>query len=84
MPYPHHVFTKQQALEHAVHRFQIADDLVILQDGVVVRGALVPMDDGKYKYYEGISWKFFKNFEEPEHIILLLRVGRWSVSGNSL
>ena len=33
--YPHLVLNKQEALEHAVHRFQIADDLVILQVSVL-------------------------------------------------
>lgn len=71
IPYPHHVFQKQQALNHAVHRFQVADDLVILQDGVVVRDAIVPMEDGYYHYYEGITFKFFKTFEGRENIIYL-------------
>ena len=29
--YPYLVLNKQEALEHAVHRFQVADDLIILQ-----------------------------------------------------
>lgn len=29
--YPYLVFNKQQALDHAVHRIQVADDLVVLQ-----------------------------------------------------
>ena len=29
--YPHLVLSKQEVLEHAVHRFQVADDLIILQ-----------------------------------------------------
>ena len=45
--YPHFEFTKQQALDHAVRRFQIAADLVILQDGVVLRDAIVPMENGE-------------------------------------
>jgi hypothetical protein len=31
IPYPYLVFNKQQALDHAVRRIQVADDLVVLQ-----------------------------------------------------
>jgi len=68
--YPHLVLNKQEALEHAVHRFQIADDLVILQDGVVIRDAIVPTGNN-YRYYEGITYKFFNEFEHREDILYL-------------
>ncbi len=71
IPYPHLKFTKQQALDYAVHRFQVADDLVILQDGVVVRDAIVPMKDGTYHYYEGVTYKYIKEFEQKKAIIYL-------------
>ena len=71
VPYPHLVLAKQQALDHAVRRFQVADDLVILQDGVVVRDAIIPMGNGKYHYYEGVTYKFFKDFEHRDNIIYL-------------
>lgn len=71
VPYPRLEFTKQRALDHAVRRFQVASDLVILQDGVVVRDAIVPTEDGGYHYYEGITYKFFRDFEGREGVIYL-------------
>jgi hypothetical protein len=76
IPYPHLNFTKQGALEHAVKRFQIAADLVIMQDGVVLRDAIVPtmMKGGhkkEYHYYEGVTYNFFEDFEQRDDIIYL-------------
>jgi hypothetical protein len=36
-----------------------------------VRDAIVPMGNGEYHYYEGITYKFFKAFEQKENIIYL-------------
>jgi hypothetical protein len=57
LPYPYECLTKEEAIQKAISRLQIADDLVILQDGVIVRDVVVPdLDDpGTYQYYEGIT-----------------------------
>lgn len=74
--YPYHEFSNQEVLNHAVNRFQIASDLIILQDGVVCRDAIVPIkrkesDKKKYRYYEGVTYNFHKDFDNRDDIIYL-------------
>mmetsp|Transcript_27062 Transcript_27062/g.58013 ORF Transcript_27062/g.58013 Transcript_27062/m.58013 type:complete len:685 (+) Transcript_27062:261-2315(+) len=75
IPYPYHNFTKEQILDHAANRFQISDELVILQDGVVVRDAIVTVKskDGRneYHYYEGVTFGFHKEFRQYDNVIYL-------------
>ena len=58
-------------MEHAVSIFQVAADLVIIQDDVVIRDAIVPMGNGEYQYYEGITYKCFKGFEQKVNVVHL-------------
>lgn len=37
----------------------------------MVRDAIVPMGNGEYHYYEGITYKYFEEFEQREDIIYL-------------
>jgi hypothetical protein len=76
--YPFHTFTKKEALEHSVNRFQTADDLVILQDGVILRDAILPVNNDdvqsetvEYHYYESVTYEFHKDFQHQEDIIYL-------------
>lgn len=74
--YPYHLFEEPHAvLEHAAHRFQVASDLVILQDGVVVRDMIVTekCEDGKirYRYYDGATYKFFADFLNRQDVTYL-------------
>ena len=69
--YPRLSLSKEEAIAHAVARFQVADDLVILQDGVVVRDIIVPVSDDIYHYYEGISYQFHSELMNRDGIISL-------------
>lgn len=87
VPYPYLTLTGKEVLHHAINRFQISDDLVILQDGVVLRDMIVPVrisgeedsdeeeipvGDRLYHYYEGVTYKFQKEIDlQREDIIFL-------------
>jgi hypothetical protein len=51
-----------QNVSSHLHRFQ---------DGVVVRDAIVPMENGEYHYYEGVTYQFFQEFTKREDIIYI-------------
>ncbi|KAL7535159.1 hypothetical protein ACHAWF_005075 [Thalassiosira exigua] len=82
VPYPYRNLTYDEALNHAVARFQTSDELVILQDGVIVRDAIVVKkattdDDGEgsgqteYHYYEGVTYGFHDFFEGDDPVVYL-------------
>lgn len=73
IPYPYTVMTKEEVLWHILKRIQVADDLIILQDGVVVRDIAVPTKENKnvYHYYEGISHEFHDGIAKKEGAISL-------------
>lgn len=73
IPYPYHVLTKEQVAAHALTRIQVADNLIILQDGVVLRDMIVPATDGSglYHYYEAVTYKFHQEFKDRDDIISL-------------
>ncbi|CAB9500673.1 FAD-dependent oxidoreductase domain-containing protein 2 [Seminavis robusta] len=65
VPYPHHEqLTVEQVVEKAIARIQTADDLIILQDGVVIRDVIVLPDGSEvsdnplYEYHEGVTYHF--------------------------
>lgn len=80
VPYPRHDFDSvEDVLDHAAMRFQIASDLVVLQDGVAVRDVILPVivaskddDDNDqsggevvhYHYYEGVTYSFHRDLFE--------------------
>lgn len=70
--------TEEQLLDYVVRRFQISDELVILQDGVIVRDAIVIVvnEEGlnEYHYYEGVTYQFHPEFDDKT-IYLYLRWG---------
>ena len=75
-PYPAVTFTNEEGiLDYVVERFQISDELVILQDGVVVRDAIVTAEseDGtkEYHYYEGVTYEFHEEFKNDESIVYM-------------
>lgn len=61
IPYPSEKLSADQLVHKVIERFQTSSDLIILQDGVVVRDAAVPQPDGSYLYYEGINYAFHKD-----------------------
>mmetsp|Transcript_32211 Transcript_32211/g.68164 ORF Transcript_32211/g.68164 Transcript_32211/m.68164 type:complete len:669 (+) Transcript_32211:17-2023(+) len=76
VPYPSLVFSEvEDTVEHVMRRFQTSHDLVILQDGVVVRDAIVTVkkDDGakEYHYYEGVTYQFHEKFRDDDGVIWL-------------
>lgn len=62
VPYPFKLLTKEQVVQEVIARIQIAHDLVILQDGVVLRDMIIPAgtngDEEIFNYYEGITFEF--------------------------
>ena len=70
--------TEERLLDYVVRRFQISDELVILQDGVIVRDAIVIVvnEEGvnEYHYYEGVTYQFHPEFDDNT-IYLYLRWG---------
>ena len=68
--YPYELMTSDQVVKHVVDRFQFADDLVILQDGVILRDLIIPSDDdaGMYKYYQGVTYHFHKELMQANGV----------------
>lgn len=67
--YPSKVFyTKESVVAHAVTRIQIADDLIILQDGRVLRDAIIPIKTGNvtssWRYFKGVTFQYHPNLIE--------------------
>ena len=60
IPYPRLTLSKEEVARHVARRLDITSDLIILQDGVVLRDVIIPSDDelGLYHYYEGITYQF--------------------------
>lgn len=77
IPYPYDSLTKQQVVVKAVARFQEAHDLIILQDGVVIKDMVVPVlgETDKYHYYEGITYEFHKQLGRDDIISLYFAWG---------
>jgi hypothetical protein len=73
IPYPYETLTKEQVVAKAVARFQVAHDLIILQDGVVIKDVAVPVlgETDKFHYYEGVTYVFHKNLQDRDDIISL-------------
>lgn len=74
--YPRHILTKEEAIAHALARLQVADDLIILQDGVVLRDAIVPAGNDiegteVYHYYEGASFNFHDDIISHQDVVYL-------------
>ena len=78
VPYPYDILTKEQVVERVLARYHAAHDLVILQDGVVIKDVAIKVTapdghDGNgtthYKYFEGISYKFQDELENREDVI---------------
>ena len=61
--YPVEHLTREEVIRKVVTRFQTADDIFLLQDGVALRDVIVPDDEalGRYLYYEGITHDFHPN-----------------------
>jgi hypothetical protein len=69
VPYPVRSFsTKDEIAAHALGRIQTADDLIIMQDGGVLRDiVLLPTEDHPvYRYYEGVNHKFHDNLRDVD------------------
>lgn len=60
----------------------MTSDLIIVQDGVVLRDAIIPLDDnpGLYQYYEGTTYmyQFHNDAVNRDDAICLLHVGRYT------
>lgn len=73
IPYPYMVLSSEKDVAFKVQtRLEAAADLIILQDGVIIRDAIVPVldgDPGTYHYYEGISYDFHKDIVNRTDII---------------
>lgn len=84
--YPRSILTLDEAARRAVVRCQTADDLIVMQDGVVLRDAMVPIRDvdvdgspggatsndvGKFFYYEGISYEFHPDVAARDDAVYL-------------
>lgn len=63
VPYPYDALTKEQVVERVLARFQSAHDLIILQDGVVIKDVVIK-EGFYYKYFQGISHKFHKELQQ--------------------
>lgn len=50
--YPYKLMTKEQAAQHGLYRIQVAHDILILQDGVTVRDAIVPVTSDDNENYD--------------------------------
>lgn len=73
VPFPYQTMTKEEVVARVIVRCQESHDLIILQDGVTVRDAIVPNVDGSntYRYYEGIIIPFHKDLKERDDVIFL-------------
>jgi len=81
VPYPYEVFTTKDEVYHKVQaRIQTASDLIILQDGVVVRDVIVPVKKAnsnvveRYEYYEGATYQFHEEWRDRDDVIFVFFV----------
>lgn len=66
--YPRLSLTKKEVARHAAHRIDIASDLIILQDGLVLRDVIIPSEgSGIYHYYEGASYEYLLQDHPADH-----------------
>ena len=66
IPYPSTILnSKDEVAAKVLHRFQVADDIFLLQDGAAIRDVIVPNKDkpGTYTYYEGITHEFHRDLD---------------------
>lgn len=74
--YPYLTFqTKEVVKQHVVKRIQVADDLIILQDGRVLRDAVLKVEvDGSihYRYYEGVTYDFHDEFKNCDDDVIYI------------
>lgn len=71
--YPYLVLTKEEVAHHVVARCQVANDLIILQDGVVISDVIVPVspESDIFHYYEGITYHFHPELSGRDDLIYL-------------
>jgi thioredoxin reductase len=71
--YPRLRLTKEEVIKHTAHRLDTASDLIILQDGAVLRDAIAPTDDTEiFDYYEGATYKYLDEIETANSNIIYL------------
>jgi hypothetical protein len=74
--FPFRRFSKEEVVQHIIRRVQIADDILIMQDGTVLRDVILPLPDGSsYRYYEGVPYQFKKMWQRSDAIYLFFGWG---------
>ena len=69
--YPYLILDKGQVAKHVAYRLDIVSDLILMQDGVILRDVIIPIGDGFYKYFESATYQFHEDIREskPEETI---------------
>jgi hypothetical protein len=59
----------QDATARIIHRFQTADDLLVLQDGISVRDVLTPLDQpDMWRYCDGVTHEMRPDLKHPQAV----------------
>jgi hypothetical protein len=74
--YPSLLLSYEDTIVHAVHRVQTAADLIIMQEGVVLRDVILPAGSGKYRYYEGVPYLNDERFLHPDAVYVYFAWGQ--------
>mmetsp|Transcript_20236 Transcript_20236/g.34564 ORF Transcript_20236/g.34564 Transcript_20236/m.34564 type:complete len:617 (-) Transcript_20236:25-1875(-) len=71
--YPSLVLSSDEAVAHSVARIQTASDLLIMQDGDVLRDVLEPLNAERtqWRYYEGVNFKFHPHLHSRSDLVYL-------------
>eukprot|EP01108_Squamamoeba_japonica_P007011 TRINITY_DN582_c0_g1_i2.p1 TRINITY_DN582_c0_g1~~TRINITY_DN582_c0_g1_i2.p1 ORF type:complete len:525 (-),score=116.51 TRINITY_DN582_c0_g1_i2:18-1592(-) len=71
VPFPRKTLNSlEEAVQHAMSRIQRAADIVIMQDGVVLRDMIVPTDEqDRWTYYEGVPFNFFGDLATGKGVV---------------
>ncbi len=75
VPFPRHLLTTEKAVAHIIHRCQTGDDILIMQDGVIIRDVILPTGDGLWYYYDGVPYQMMPELQHPDAIHLYFSWG---------
>lgn len=70
--YPYISLSKDEVARHVTHRLDVASDLILLQDGIVLRDVIIPSEDvGLYRYFEGVPYQFLGDSTDRTDVIFI-------------
>ena len=73
--HPSLVMSADEAAIHIMHRVQTAADLIIMQEGTILRDVLLPLSGNQWRYFEGVPYAHDSQFQGPGAVHLYFQWG---------